>query len=73
MAMPTADSLFQMPRIRPVLEHINIVIGFKNQYAAPFELLSNQAGWNPQIGRKTDFTFTGIDGKANRIDSIMRC
>ena len=71
--MPGAreDALLDDPRIRPNLEHIQIVIGLKQQTIGVAQMNFDKLGHVAKIGHESHLRAIGAKGEADRIGSVV--
>ena len=72
--MPVAahQSLFQIPWIRTDAEHLEIVIGFKNQHVRAVKLLCDSIRKVSDIGELRDFYAVVLNAERNRLGRVVR-
>ena len=71
MAIATFYSLLQRPGVGSVYQHIEVVIGFKNEKMAASQMLPHKPCRNAEICCDADSTAIHVDGESDRIDGIV--
>jgi hypothetical protein len=73
MTVPTENALFQTPRAtRIVLQHLHIVIRFKDENISGANAFDNQFGAVTEVGEKTNFASGRVQKKSDGINRIVR-
>src|SRR5580700_6631784 len=72
MPRRTAHPLLYRPRIRPVAQHLQIMIRFNDQNVASPQVIFYIRQEPSKIGRDRDLDPLRLKGEAHRIDRIMR-
>lgn len=66
------DSLFDDPRVRTDLEHVQIVIGFEDHAVGFAKVDFDHFGEIPEVGADGDFAAVGTKGETDGIGGIVR-
>ena len=72
MAGAAHHALLDVPRIRPHLEHFEIVIRFENQEIGFAQMLLHKLGQVAEIGDDRDFRAVRAESVADRIGGVVR-
>ena len=70
--LATHDALFHRPRIRPYLQHFEIVIGLQYQQIRATQMELNRIRQIAEIGDQPDLDALRAKAKSHRIDGVMR-
>src|SRR5690242_12361824 len=66
------DALLHEPGIGPHLQHLEIVVGFKNQAMAASNVLFDDLGYVAQVRHHSSLDTFGFERKRHRVRSVVR-
>ena len=72
MARPGDDTFFQIIGIRPLLQHLHIVVRFENQAMSLLQVTGHAVGNTAQIGGKDKTTSACFDTIADIVGPVVR-
>jgi hypothetical protein len=72
MAGAAEDALLDDPRIRPDLEHVEIVIRFENQTIGVAEMNFDKLGHVAEVGDDRELRAVGAEGESDRVSGVVR-
>jgi len=73
MAMAAQNALLQRPgTVRTFLQHLYVVIGFKDEDVRGARAFNHQLGHVPEIGDEPEIAGGGVEQKSDRVLGVMR-